>query len=210
MARRARVPLGRPKRDDVALLEGKLLRVAMKEFLRLGYSGTSLNKIVRMARVSKTTLYSRFSSKEQLFRAIVHRQAEHLSASPLLRSYAGQPDLEQVLRSYADRALEVSLQGELLGINRLIYSESARFPELEKAAAERTQVGVKHVADFIRERVAAEGVQCRNPQAVAEALIFMIRGWYVDVMVSNRRVSKAVRKQWADRAVDVLLSNFSR
>jgi len=200
---------GRPRPEDVTAIENKLVDVALAEFLRHGYGGTSMNQIVKVAEVSKTTLYSRFASKEQLFRAIIHQQIDFLAPSAWLQSDVGPLNLEGGLKSYANHMLELSLQGELLGVNRLIYSESHRFPELGAAAAEKTALGIKRISGFIQDCSRADGVPCKDPEGVAEAFILMLRGWYVDVILINREVSAQQRKRWVERAVHTLLSERS-
>jgi len=197
---------GRPRPEDVTAIENKLVDVALGEFLRHGYGGTSMNQIVKVAEVSKTTLYSRFASKEQLFRAIIHQQIDFLAPSAWLQSDVGPLDLESGLKSYANHMLELSLQGELLGVNRLIYSESHRFPELGAAAAEKTELGIKRISGFILDCARADGVPCKDPEGVAEAFILMLRGWYVDVILINREVSAQQRSRWVERAVHTLLA----
>lgn len=204
-----RRPRGRPKLEDVAQIESRLLEVALQEFLAEGYGGTSLTRIVKAAGISKTTLYTRFSSKAELFRAALQRQIESLAAVAALRSPKGPLDLVGGLRAYGNRTLEISLEGDLLQVNRLIYSESGRFPELGLAAAERSQVGIEDVAIFIRTCADADGVPCRDPQAVAEAFIYMLRGWYVDMLLTNRPVSVRQRQRWVDTAVQALLAGRS-
>lgn len=198
---------GRPTLEDVAKLENRLLAVALSEFVAHGYGGTSMRRIVKAAEISKTTLYSRFSSKEQLFRAIVRQQIDNFAAATSLRSDDGPLDLERGLTTYANRTLEISLKGDLLLVNRLIYSEALRFPELGAAAAERTQEGIRQIAEFIRERAVADGIPCSNPESIAEAFIHMLRGWYVNVMLGNGKTPAAQRKFWVDRAVHALISS---
>jgi TetR/AcrR family transcriptional regulator, mexJK operon transcriptional repressor len=201
--RRAR---GRPRLEDVAQIESLLLDVALKEFLAHGYGGTSLTQIVRAAGISKTTLYTRFASKAELFRAIMHRQIEGFSAVHALRPAHEPLDMANGLKVYGNHMLQISLEGDLLQVNRLIYSESGRFPELGLAAAERGQVGIDDLASFIRACAEAEGVSCRDPQAVASAFIFMLRGWYVDVLLTNREIPVRERQQWVDTAVQALMA----
>jgi AcrR family transcriptional regulator len=201
-----RRPRGRPKLEDVAQIESRLLDVALQEFLAHGYGGTSLTRIVKAAGISKTTLYARFASKDELFRAIVHGQIERFSAVTALRSPKGSPDLVTGLKAYANRTLEISLEGDLLQVNRLIYSESRRFPELGQAAAERSQRGIDDVASFIAGCAEADAVPCRDPRAMAEAFIFMLRGWYVDILLTNRAVSVRERQRWVETAVHALLA----
>ena len=197
---------GRPKLKDVADIDRQLLSIALKEFFAHGYGATSLSRIVKLAGISKTTLYSRFTSKEDLFRAIMREQIDRLDAGAMLDSGAKRPDLEKGLKAYANRMLELSFEGDLLEVNRLISSESQRFPELGAAAAERTARGVQRIARFIRECAAADAVPCKDADAVAEVFILMLGGWYVNVMLANRRSSASERGQWVRRAVRRLLS----
>ena len=197
---------GRPRLEDIAAIESRLLDAALQAFLQYGYGGASMTQIVKAAGVSKTTLYSRFSSKEQLFRAIIFQQIDALSPSELLSAYTDPPDLVQGLKSFANHMLAQSLQGGLLGVNRLMYSESHRFPELGASAAERTALGIKRISSFIRHCAAADGIACRDPDGVAEAFILMNRGWYVNILLTNSEVSVAEREQWVERAVHILLS----
>lgn len=197
---------GRPTLADVAAIESRLLEVALREFTAHGYGGSSMARIVRTAGISKTTLYSRFSSKEELFRAIMRHQIGKLAASNLLLPAASAPDLEQGLRSYANRALEFSMRGEMLEVNRLIYSESHRFPELGAAACDTSELGIVQIADFIALCAEADGIACRDPRAVAESFIFQLRGWYADILMGNRKVTRTMREAWVARAVDTLVS----
>ena len=115
------------------------------------------------------------------------------------------PELGMALRSYANRTLEISLEGELRAVNRLIYSESSRFPELGVAAAERTELGIAQISGFIERCSARNGCAARNSRGAAEAFIFMLRGWYVNVLLTNRPVNVADREAWVERSVRALL-----
>ena len=200
-------PRGRPRPEDVADIEDKLLSIALQEFQEQGFGAASVTRIVETAGMSKTTLYSRYPSKELLFRAILKRQIERYSPWASLTADAGPLDLELGLKNYANRTLKLSLENDELAVNHLIYSEIHRFPELGLAAAERTEIGIKRIADFIRACAVAEKIPCRDPESVAEVFIHMIRGWYINVMLSRRNVSDTQRKQWVERAVRTLLAS---
>lgn len=205
-AQAPRRPRGRPKLEDVAQIESRLLEVALQEFLAHGYGGTSLTGIVKAAGISKTTLYARFSSKEDLFRAALRRQIDSLAANAALRARGGPPNLVAGLTAYGNRALEISLEGDLLQVNRLIFSESGRFPEVGLVAAERNRQGVADVAAFIAQCAEADDIACRDPGAVADAFISMLRGWYVGTFLTNRAVSVRERRCWVDTAVRILMA----
>ncbi len=198
---------GRPRLDKAELIESELLRGALREFLRHGYGGTSIAQIVKSLGISKTTLYSRYPSKAELFQAIIFQQIEALSVETSLQSHGAQLGLEEGLHTYAVHTLELSFKGDLLQINRLICSESHRFAELGIAAAERTEHGIRHIATFIAERAVQDGIPCRDPAGIAAAFIYMLRGWYVNVMLTNEPVSKAAIRRFANQAVRTLLAS---
>lgn len=200
-----RRPPGRPKLEDVAEIESRLLRAALDEFLKCGYAGASIRSIANAAELSRTTLLSRYPSKEDLFGAIMTRQVERMDAITSLRSPNGRVDLRQGLEAYANRALEFSLEGDLLDVNRLICSESHRFPELGEGAGRSTQLGIDQIAAFIRQCIDTDGIDCPDPTGLAESFILMVRGWYLNVMITNRAVSVTERKRWVERAVGSLI-----
>ncbi|MCG8316397.1 MAG: TetR/AcrR family transcriptional regulator [Pseudomonadales bacterium] len=196
---------GRPTQEDIADIEEKLLAVALQEFQVHGYGAASMTRIVTTAGMSKTTLYSRYPSKEHLFRAILKKQIQRYSPWASLDVDSAAPNLERGLKNYANRTLELSLKNDEVAVNHLIYTEINRFPELGEAAAERTAMGIERVAEFIRKCSQAENMPCKDPQGIAEVFIHMLRGWYINVMLSNREVTEKQRKQWVNRAVKSLM-----
>jgi TetR/AcrR family transcriptional repressor of mexJK operon len=204
-----RRPRGRPRLEDVSAIDQKLVTIALGEFQRHGYGATSMNAIARAAHVSKTTLYCRFPSKESLFRAIMREQIKHLGRTRVLHLLNTCDDLAAGLEAYANYMLDLSLKGGLLKVNRLIYSESRRFPELGAAAAQRSRLGIAEIAAFIERCAIHDNIPCQDAESVAEAFICMTRGWYAEAMLRNRTVPPGEREQWVRRVVHVLVSSRS-
>ncbi len=198
---------GRPRLEDVQEIDQRLLELALQEFMRNGYGGASISRMAREAGISKNTVYSRYASKQALFHAIMQQQIERLAPASLLVHKGGKPDIEAGLKAFANRMLEQSLREEFIGVNRLMYSESQRFPELGLEAARRTRLGVKRISRFIRDCAEADGLPCENPDVAAEIFILLIRGWYLDILLTNSKVSAKKRSQWVDAAVHTLLSS---
>lgn len=201
--RRAR---GRPRADDVQELEKRLVRVARQCFLAKGYGATSMNEIAKAARVSKGTLYARFQTKADLFRAIIDAQIKS-RGGPWKFSDPQPKTIAEMLRAYARLSFEASLKEEILQLNRLIYSEAGRFPELGEAAWQRSRVGVQEVAQFISDYAAREGISCSDPEAVADTFTTMLRGLYGDQMLRGRVIDQEEIIASANRMIEVLLAD---
>lgn len=198
-------PRGRPRTEEREARESELLGVARRCFIASGYGATSMAEVARAARVSKRTLYAKFPSKADLFRAILDEQIRQTGGGvPLLGPKP--KTLEATLRIYAERTLQESLSEEILQLNRLIYSEAGRFPELGDAAWARGQVGVQQVAGHIREYAITDGVPCRDPDAAAALFIDVLRGRYGGMMLRSRQVSAAEITAWTRGMVETFLA----
>jgi AcrR family transcriptional regulator len=193
--RAARRPRGRPRSEDLEELEARLVRAARQCFIANGYGATSMTEVAKAAHVSKKTLYARFPSKAELFRAILDEQIKDSGGG--LRPRGPKPKtLEAILRANAEHMLRESLFSDILQLNRLIYSEAGRFPELGDAAWARGRLGVQQVAEQIRDYAALEGIPCRDPETAAEMFIDLQRGWYSSAMLRSRPVTLAEVKAW--------------
>lgn len=195
---------GRPSPDNAAEIDELLLDVALAEFIEHGYGGASMSRIVRNARISKTTLYARFASKADIFKAIVDRQINQQSPGELLVDVSGALSLEQGLKNFALHMLEASLSGDMLEINRLMLAESRRFPELAESASRRTRLGVERIAAFICASDAAAGASEQLATEAAEVFIYAIRGRYVEIAAFAEIPPIATFEPWLDSLIAIL------
>lgn len=108
----------------------EVLAAALDLFVERGYAATRLDDVAARAGVSKGTLYLYFSSKEDLFKAVVREHVVPVlgEAEDTLASYQG---------SSADLFRDLMLgwwerigNTRLAGISKLMMAESGNFPDL--------------------------------------------------------------------------------
>lgn len=192
--------LGRPTQKGVAELEAQLIEIAAEEFLAHGFGGASLSRIVQRARISKTTLYSRYPSKEELFRQVVRQLPAIARPSDALPQISPAVDLERGLETFAYKMIQAAFQARILRVTRLVLSESPRFPELAQMMSENTISGIDRIANFIAECAGQRGIEIENVRCIAEGFIHMLRGWYFDQIMTGRVVPDEERRLWARQA----------
>lgn len=205
-----RRPRGRPRLEDVADIENELVEVALTEFLRHGYGGTSMATIVKAAGVSKTTLYSRFASKEELFIAMMKKMVEGDLSARIRSVESPSRPLSDMLREFAYKSLEIGLDSEHYGVVRLIYGESHRFPELRAAGEALADASCSGIVNVITGYAEREGVTIANPEAPANALTLLLRGMHLDIVLSGDRTLDAERRAEIDWFVDILVASMDR
>ena len=134
---------GRPSRSAALALRARILSVATELFLTQGYGLTTIEAVARNAGVSKRTFYHRFADKAALFAAVIHHIVETIRPPPEVPLLEG-ATLHDILRRLARLILDAALSAPAIAIHRLIVAESARFPEVVRAANEQDGTAEAH------------------------------------------------------------------
>jgi TetR/AcrR family transcriptional regulator, mexJK operon transcriptional repressor len=205
--RRAR---GRPRLEDVADIEIDLVEVALSEFLKHGYGGTSMATIVKAAGVSKTTLYSRFASKEDLFIAMMKKMVEGDLSARIRAVESPSRPLADMLREFAYQSLEIGLDPVHYGVVRLIYGESHRFPELRQAGEALAQASRSGILNIITGFAEREGLRFADPEQPANFLALTLRGVHLDIVLSDTKELDAHNREEIGRMIDLLVASMDR
>jgi len=154
-----------------------LIEATVAEFASAGYEGASLNRIIRAARISKSSFYHAVGSKAELLDAVVETLISDVRTrwtSPAPAEFAGEafwPRVEQVLGELGGLTAEDPALG-LLG--RIFYLPASPGSDARAALLEsvRTWVG-----DVLRIGVASGSVRDDIPaDALAAAVFGMLRG----------------------------------
>src|SRR5580704_7818830 len=153
-----------------------ILAAARRMFLASGFGAVSMDAIAREAGASKATLYAYFSSKEELFGAVVAREGERYFRGFSARGLDPLA-VETSLTEIAQRFLDLVLSPDAIAVNRITIAEAARFPELGgvfwHAGPERTRIQIEA---FLRRADAAGTLAIADPRLAAEQFIALLRG----------------------------------
>src|SRR5215831_11506909 len=87
--------------------EQEVLDVATDYFLAHGYQGASINAMARSSGISKESIYRYFSSKKQLFEAVIGRELAEYQASVRRLSAETTMDLREALVNIAETVLAI-------------------------------------------------------------------------------------------------------
>ena len=109
---------------------GELLDAALDLFVEKGFAATKVEEVARRAGVSKGTLFLYFSSKEELFKAVVRKNIAGRFAEWNAEFEAFEGSTADMLR-YAMTLWWLRLGStKASGITKLMLSEAHNFPEL--------------------------------------------------------------------------------
>jgi TetR/AcrR family transcriptional regulator len=109
---------------------GELLAAALDLFLEKGFAATRVEEVAQRAGVSKGTLFLYFSSKEELFKAVVRENisGRFIEWGEELKTFEG--NSEELLRYCVTSWWERVGATKASALPKLMMSEAGNFPEL--------------------------------------------------------------------------------
>lgn len=153
-----------------------ILAVADEVFARDGYGVTSMSSIAARLGGSKATLYKYFSSKEDLFNAVMQRKCEALIC-PLEELANGTHDPAGLLQAFGITFLSRLCQPDAIDIHRTVQGEGQRFPGIARMFFAYGPDAAYAVLVPALKRFAAAGlIDCSDPRLAAEQFLAMVRG----------------------------------
>lgn len=186
-----RVRAGRPTREQAEARHNELLARALDHFLDKGYEPATIEAIAADVGMTKRTVYGLYADKASLFRAAVHRAIERYTI-PIERIQATDcGDLQQTLRNIARQRIDLVSSPEGLKLQRIINTESYRFPEI---FTEVYEVGalptIKFLAGLLRRETAAGRLAVEEPAKAANVFMSMVVSGPVRIIVAGGEVSQ--------------------
>jgi AcrR family transcriptional regulator len=189
--------------DDIPTYTPKqemILQGAVRVFLRLGYAGTSMDRVAAEAGVSKQTIYSHFQDKEGLFKAILERMTiRRFQAAFHTATLHGEPKV--LLRQFAETYLNKIVDEDYLALFRVMFAESVRFPELAKLYGRTViQQGRQLVSDYFRRH---PELGFTDPEAIAQIFVGSLVSYIIAQEIFYGKETIPLSR---DRLIDSLMS----
>lgn len=197
---------GRPSPDAAAQIDREILHAARDLFLSQGFERTSMAMVIRAAGVSKTTLYARYGTKVELFRATVLLTVERIANQTLSPAERKTFALGEGLRVFGRRTMRISMTPLWAGYERLVFTEGPRFPELVGGIAESIDLAIQTVCDFISQCAERDGFAVHDADGLATTYVLALRGFYARAALRGPPPTQLQIETFIDKLVDLLLA----
>jgi len=197
------------KQSRAAARNGKLQKVAADLFLKRGYEGVTIDKIVEVAGGSKSTVYSEFGGKCGLFISSIENLCRQ-SNEPLTKiDYTGL-NLEQSLKKLSFHILKLITAKRSVELHRLAIGEAVNCPEVGEAWYKH---GPARTASFILSLLESRREELPDTAIPIERMAVLLHDALTGDVLNRllagvgKQQNDASLEKFADTAVDVLLGN---
>jgi len=160
---------------------GEILAAALEQFVERGYAATRLEDVARRAGVTKGTMYRYFSSKTDLFRAVVRG-----SVVPEIEAFeraiaSSEGPSRELLVQFAEGWMDRIYRTPICGLAKLVTAEASNFPELARfyqtEVIERAVRAVKRVLERGMERGEFRAIDVDAATFVLRAPLILAAIW---------------------------------
>jgi TetR/AcrR family transcriptional repressor of mexJK operon len=191
----------------------ELLDVAAEVFIAEGFSTASTNEIARRANCSKTTFYSRFPTKEQLFLAVLERRMAAIFEQVTASLPDGAP-IEETLHRFGSDLIHLALSQDQIALARVVSMEAAKFPELGRRFYELgPKRGEEALAAYFALQIERQRLAKEDADQMAQHFISLVTGgpvrWFVLGFNSTLLTKSSVKKHLTS-AIRVFLKAYGK
>ena len=183
---------GRPTREQAEARHDQLLDAALDHFLDKGYEPATIEAIAAEVGMTKRTVYARYADKAALFRAAVHRAIERYSISEDRIAATDCGELEQSLRNIARLRIDLVASPQGLKLQRIIQTESYRFPEIFNEIYEIGALPtIRFLAQLLERETGKGTLAIAEPALAANVFMSMVVSGPVRILVSGNPLPQA-------------------
>jgi AcrR family transcriptional regulator len=183
---------GRPTTERAEARHEELLDAALDLFLEHGFELTTIEMIAARINMTKRTVYARYADKASLFRGAVQRAIERQVVPRHVLEEFDEGDLTETLASIARLRIGQVMTPNGLRLQRIINTESYRFPETFTANYEQSaRPVIDFVAGLLDRAIDAGQIAPTDSGLAASAFMSMVISGQVRAIVSGRALTEA-------------------
>jgi AcrR family transcriptional regulator len=169
----------------------KIIEISRKIFTHFGFKKTTMEEIALATRKGKSSIYYYFNSKEDIFKAVVEKEAEELKAE-LYKKIDGVDDPIEQLKIYITvRMRKLNKLTNFYTAIKSDYLSHLEFIEQIRKSYDLDEVRV--VAGIIQEGIERGKFSVDDPHLSAVAIVTAMKGLEVPIFISKEHGNFEVR-----------------
>jgi AcrR family transcriptional regulator len=184
----------------------RLLEVAREVFLELGIRATT-SEVATRARIAEGTIFHRFKSKEELFRAAMNFDPDAaLTLVEELPARAGTGDLRRTLVQFAESFIAVGRVA--MPVMMMSWSNPENLcAERTSERTSRYQRVLGALSSFFAIEMNAGRLRRTEPEVMSRMLIGSLHHFCMTELFTGEPRSRFTHREFAEQVVDVLLAS---
>ncbi|WP_157190046.1 TetR/AcrR family transcriptional regulator [Novosphingobium sp. Rr 2-17] len=176
-----------------------IVEIATQAFLENGYAATSMSAIADTMGGSKATLWAHFSSKEDLFAAVVDGLVDRFSET-VTETLVSQTFSLPAMRRACVRFLEALLLPSSVQFFRLVVAAGEGFPEVGEMFHSRGPAKIRRcMREFMETRLCVE-----DAHRLTALIVAALNGYRADILMRPDKPTRVERERFVDDLISAI------
>lgn len=176
-----------------------IIQVAAELFARFGYKKTTMDDIAQAVRMGKSSLYYYFKSKEDVFQAVVEKEAAQLKAAVLVAMNSVDNPMEK-LRQYV--IVRMQKFKETVNLYEAVRSDYlVHLPFIEKVRVKYDLEEVSVIESILKDGQQKNIFRIDEIQLGAVAIAIAMKGLEIPLLINDAENNLEVR---LDKLLEIL------
>ena len=187
--------------------KGEATRLAIEEaaislFLEQGYHATSMRQIADQAELALGGIYNHFSSKDEIFEAIIIDQHPYKKILPLIAAAEGDTTEDFFRNAFRIVIRELGSRPEFIN---LMFIELVEFKGKHGSVMLR-EIAPKVLPVFEKVIKARKDLRVTHPAVLMRSFFGMVISYFVtEIIIANSVISNLMPKNSTDLYIDIFL-----
>ncbi len=193
--------------DKKSDMRARILVAARVIFERFGYAKTTVDDIARQMGKGKSSIYYYYAGKEEIFRAVLGQEIEHLKER-ILTAVDGCNDPKEKLSAYVrERMHGLQQLKNLYTVLRSEFSANPEFAAETRAQADNEEFTI--MTGILSHGVEAGIFRLDDVRLTAIAIVTALKGMEIPLVITGDQ-SETLLHQRLDGLVDILFYGILR
>jgi AcrR family transcriptional regulator len=190
--------------------KGEITRLAVEEaavslFLEQGYHATSMRQIADRAELALGGIYNHFSSKDEIFEAIIIDQHPYKKILPMIAAAEGDTTEEFFRNAFRIVVHELGSRPEFIN---LMFIELVEFKGKHGKGMLR-EIAPKVLPVFEKVIKGRKDLRVTHPVLLMRSFFGMVISYFVtEMVIANSVISKLMPKNSTDAYIDIFLKGI--
>ena len=182
-------------------IRSKILVAAQEVFTRYGFGKTTMDDIAREMGKGKSSIYYYFTSKEDIFRAVIDKELV-LMKTRILDAVSSKKDSREKLKVYViERMHGVQSFKNLYTVIRNEFTAQRDFVDQTRQQTDQDEISI--VKDILDQGVEAGIFNLEDTYLTSIAIVTALKGMEIPLLITETG-SENLLEQRLDRLIDVL------
>lgn len=184
-----------------------IVSAAERLFLEQGFDGVSMDQLAAAAGVARRTLYNQFGGKEDIFREVLRRLSDRISAA-LPPGIETQGDVDAVLRLVGQAVLAFQGTTQFIGLMRMAVAGVRQFPWIAQEFTGILEIHLERFARYLSHLTTLGVLDCPHPVLAAHQFLGLINEPILWRSVLNQEIISCTPEIVVEDAVRTFLGRY--